>query len=169
MAYCKISDITPAWVEEEDLVGLCSRELEATISSPTVTAVLNSRIELAGSMIDSYLIGRYGSQLRTEEAISVLKHKCAELAVYLLYLRRRAVDEDWQSNHEDMIAWLTDLRDGKGDLLASEETGEALEEPVSFIQHDAEILKDSDLLTNDRRNYTPSKQQKLFGVGPNEH
>ena len=94
---------------------------------------------------------------------------CAQLAVYYLYLRRRAVDDDWQASFEEIILWLTDLRDGKGDLLADEDTGEAVDEPSDSVQHDAEILVNTDLPINDRRNYTPSRQKNLFGVAPHEH
>jgi len=168
VAYCKISDLL-AWIEEADMVGMCSREEEAVVADDAVTDVLNAVIKTAGAKIDSYLIGRFGSELRTGTTPPLVEQACAQLAVYYLYLRRRAVDEDWQTNFEEIIAWLADLRDGKGELLLVESTGEVVDEPSDSIQHDAQVLVNSDLNTYDRRNYTPSKQRRLFGVGPHEH
>ncbi len=169
--YCVISDMT-VWIDEADMVKLVSKEPEAKVSDVAVTATLNAVIKSAGAEIDSYLIGRYGSGLRTGTTPPSLLSKCSKLAVYFLYLRRRAVDDDWQTNYEEVIAWLTDLRDGKGDLLESPDTGEVIEEATDSIQHDAEVLTSTGsfpLTANDRRNYTPEKQGKLFGLGPKDH
>lgn len=162
MAYCEISDLM-IWIDEEDLVGYASVEPEATISDNAVTATLNGFIVTAGATIDRYLLGRYGSQLRTaDEAAPLLKQTCAQLAVYYALLRRKAIDDDWRQNYEDIIQWLADMRDGKGEL-GEDETGADVDEPEAFFQTDAQKADDDSLNTNDRRSYTPSKQSKLFG------
>jgi len=163
MAYCLSTDLL-AWIEKAALVQLCSDGDEAAVSDDEVTAVLDAAIKTAGAKIDSYLIGRYGTQLRTGTTPPSVQVACAQLAVYYLYLRRRSIDDDWQANFDELILWLTDLRDGKGDLLASEATGAAIDEPYNAYRHDAENIVDSDLPTNDARYYAPSKQKKIFGV-----
>ena len=86
-----------------------------------------------------------------------------------MYKRRRGVDEDWETWHENNTDWLISQRDGDGVLLGDPDTGAVVVEATDSIQHDAEILNNSDLPINDRRNYTPEKQRRLFGVGPHEH
>ena len=163
MAYCTIPNLL-TWIEEESLVEMVSVSPEATISDSEVVTILNGAITPAGTQIDGYLIGRFGSQLRTGTAPPLVVQFCAQLAVYYLYMRKRAVDEDWQTLYDQIIRELRDLRNGKGDLLASETTGAEIEEPEASYQHDGEIEEDDDLPTNDQRKYTPGKQKKLFGV-----
>lgn len=163
MAYCEINDLL-TWVEEDALLQMVSLNEEAALTDSDVIAKLNRLISAAGSTIDSYLIGRYGEQVRTATtAAPALREKCAQLAVYYLYLRRRAVDDDWTANYESIIAWLEAARNGKLEIASNEE-GAAVEESAAFYVTDAQKAQDTDLNVNDRRYYRPSKQSLLFGL-----
>lgn len=164
MPYCTIQDMI-AHAEPDAIVGMCSKSAEATLNSEDVQAICNKVIAAAGADIDSYLLGRYGPQLRSLDPIpDSLRYKCALLAVHKLYVRRRQVDDDWEKKHEDTIEWLKWIGEGHGEITAVTATGAAIVEPEHRYQTDAEVNKDSDLDDNDRRILTPSKLKKLFGV-----
>lgn len=162
-AYCEINDLL-TWVEEDALLQMISQNDEAQLADEDVVAKLTRLISAAGSTIDSYLIGRYGEQVRTAStAAPALREKCAQLAVYYLYLRRRAVDDDWTANYENITAWLEAARNGKLEI-ASDEEGAAVEESTAYYVTDAQKAQNTDLNTNDRRFYKPGKQSLLFGL-----
>ena len=100
MAYSTITDLT-RWIDVQEIVRLCTTEADATIESESVTSVAEEAIESADALIDSYLLGRW-PQLRGYDPVpDEINRISATLAVYNLYLRRRAVSGDWRCAYED--------------------------------------------------------------------
>lgn len=112
MAYSTLTDLT-RWIEEDELVALCTRDPEATAESDSVTAVAGEAIESADAEIDSYLLGRWPGLHSWSPVPDELNRLSSMIAVYNLYLRRRAVSEPWRRNYEDCLAKLKQASEGK--------------------------------------------------------
>jgi len=103
MAYSAITDLT-RWIDAQELVRLCTTDPDATIGSESVTSVAEEAIESADAQIDSYLLGRWPGLRGYDPVPDEINRISATLAVYNLYLRRRAVTDTWRSVYEDCKA-----------------------------------------------------------------
>ena len=105
MAYSTIADLT-RWIEEDELVRLCTIDPNATLQSGDVAAVCGEAIQNADARIDSFLLGRWPGLREYVPVPAEINRLSAMLAVYHLYLRKRAVSGDWRQSCEDCIAAL---------------------------------------------------------------
>lgn len=150
MAYSTIDDLT-RWIDEGELVRLCSRDPGATIASAEVTAVVAEAIQSADARIDSHLLGRWPGLRGYDPVPDEVNRISAMLAVYYLYLRRRAVSSQWRENQEECMALLREARRGETSL-GLDDTGRRASEPEGSFRTDAE--------DGDRR-YTDDKLDRL--------
>jgi phage gp36-like protein len=111
MAYAAQSDLTPLRLTAAELVQLTCDDNSATVNAATVSAAL----EEASGMVDSYCRARYQTPLQPDDDI---KGKTLDIAVYLLFKRRRNAkpNEIIRQNYEDAIAFLKDVSMGKASL-----------------------------------------------------
>ena len=121
MAYSSIADLT-RWIEEDELVRLCTIDPNATLQSAEVVAVCGEAIQNADARIDSFLLGRWPGLREYVPVPAEINRISAMLAVYHLYLRRRAVSGDWRQSYEDCIAGLRSAARGESSL-GLDETG----------------------------------------------
>jgi len=158
MAYSEISDLT-RWAEEDEIVQLASKSDQATILSPEVIDVLNEVIASADGEIDSYLLGRWPS-LRTYSPVpDEINRLSAQMAVYYLYLRRRAMSDDWLTQYKACLSKLQKASEGKLSL-GLDADGKQAAEPEAQYRTDA-LDTDDDLDDDDPRKYTKGKLGKL--------
>ncbi len=94
MAYSTLEGLA-RWIDSGELVRLCSSDPAATLASPEVVSTAGEAIAAADAEIDSHLLGRWPSLRRFDPAPEELVRLSSLLAVYNLYLRRRAVSECW--------------------------------------------------------------------------
>ncbi len=125
MEYCGINDLT-RWIDPGELIALCSREAGATLQSPEVTNVANEVIKSAGSEIDGYLLGRYPGLRGITPTPTEIQTVCARIAIYYLYLRRRAMNVFWRQQYEDCRERLEKMSRGELDLSTGEPLNKAL-------------------------------------------
>ncbi len=150
MAYSTITDLT-RWIEEEELIALCTRSSEATIESAEVTAVVDEAIASADGEIDGYLLARWPGLRDYSPVPDEINRISAVIAVYNLYLRRRAVTETWRSRYEDCRQRLEAAASGKFSL-GLDDSGSVATPPEAACRTDADE-------TN--RVYTEEKLKKL--------
>lgn len=109
MSYCTQSDIEDR-IGTEDLVALTDHSGTGTVD----TEVVQSAIDGACSLIDSYLGVRYAVPLPVGgDPPEVLRTRAVNLAVYLLRLGRDSVTEDVRAQHEEDLEWLREVAAGK--------------------------------------------------------
>ncbi|MBN2290706.1 MAG: DUF1320 family protein [Candidatus Glassbacteria bacterium] len=135
MAYSTITDLT-RWVEEEELVALCTRSGDATIESPEVAAVVDEAVAAADAEIDGYLLTRWPGLRDYSPVPEEVNRTSAVIAVYNLYLRRRAVSEDWRRRYEDCRGRLEKAAAGKFSL-GLDESGSVAASPENACRTDA--------------------------------
>ncbi len=135
MAYCTITDLT-RWIESNELVHLCSSDDAATIASADVLAVANEAIQSADSQIDSYLLGRWPGLRGYDPVPDEIGRISAVLAVYQLYLRRRAVNSMWRTSYQDCLDRLAAASRGELDL-GLDEDGVTAAGPDAGYRNDA--------------------------------
>jgi len=150
MAYSTLTDLT-RWIDEDELVRLCSKDPNATIASQSVTSVVDEAIQSADAEIDSYLLGRWPGLRSYDPVPDELNRISALLAVYNLYLRRRAVSEHWRRCYEDCRAKL-EAAAGGSNSLGLDESGTVATAPEASFRTDAE---------EDDRIYTADKLKKF--------
>lgn len=112
MAYSTITDLT-RWIDAGELVRLCTADPEATLESEDVVSVAQEAIQCADAEIDSYLLGRWPALRLYDPVPDEINRLSAIIAVYNLYLRRRAVNEAWRSSYEDCRAKLAAASSGE--------------------------------------------------------
>ena len=105
MAYSTLTDLT-RWIDQTELVRLCSSDPAATIASTDVVAVAGEAIESADSQIDGCLLARWPSLRGFSPVPAEINRISALLALYNLYLRRRSVTEQWQLARDQCVARL---------------------------------------------------------------
>jgi len=150
MAYSTITDLT-RWIEEEELVALCSRSSEATIESSDVTAVAAEAVAGADAEIDGYLLARWPALRGYSPVPEEINLISAVIAVYNLYLRRRAVTEEWRQRYEDCRSRLEAAASGKFSL-GLDDSGAMAASPEAACRTDADETT---------RVYTEEKLEKL--------
>jgi len=156
--YSSLTDLLK-WIEETELVQLCSQSPEDNISSAAVVAVVNEAIESADAEIDSYLLGRWSGLRGYSPVPAEINRMSAILALYYIYLRKRAVSEDWQRQYETILRKLGQA--AKGDLsLGLDTSGSVAAEADPQYRTDA-LDTDDDLDDYDPRKYTQDKLDKL--------
>ena len=158
MAYSKISDLTK-WIEEDEIIQLASQSGQATILSEEVVGVLNEVIASADAEIDSYLLGRWPSLRSYDPVPDEINRLSAQIAIYYLYLRRRAVSDSWLEQYRTCLRKLQAASDGKLSL-GLDTAGAQAQEPNAQYRTDAKDT-DADLDDDDPRKYTKDKLDKL--------
>ena len=136
MAYSTITDLT-RWIEEEELIALCTRSSGATIESTEVTTVVDEAIESADAQIDGYLLARWPGLRDYSPVPDEINRISATLAVYNLYLRRRAVSQAWQQRSEDCRRRLEAAAEGKY-TLGLDDSGSVATGPRAACRTDAD-------------------------------
>ena len=136
MAYSTVSDLT-RWIDSDELVRLCSTDPSATIASADVLEVAGEAIESADSQIDSYLLGRWPGLRSYDPVPDEINRLSAIMAVYQLYLRRRAVSSDWRTSYQDSLDRLAAASRGELDL-GLDDSGSTAAEPEEIYRTDAE-------------------------------
>ena len=137
MTYSTITDLT-RWIEEEELIALCTRSGGATIES-------------ADAEIDGYLLARWPGLRDYSPVPDEINRISAIFAVYNLYLRRRAVSDPWQQRCEDCRRRLEAAADGKF-TLGLDDSGSVATGPNAACRTDADETL---------RVYTKDKLKKL--------
>ncbi|HUU29373.1 MAG TPA: DUF1320 domain-containing protein [archaeon] len=150
MAYSTITDLT-RWIDESELIRLSTDDPEATIQSADVVTVTGEAIQSADAEIDSYLLTRWPSLRSYDPVPDEINRLSAVIAVYNLYLRRRAVSEDWRRSYEDCKAKLEAAAQGEYTLGLDQEGNVAGSAEPAF-RTDAE---------QDDRIYTDERLEKL--------
>jgi phage gp36-like protein len=150
MAYSSITDLT-RWIEEAELVALCTRDPEATLADPEVTAVASEAIQSADAEIDSFLLGRWPGLRTFDPAPDEINRLSANIAVYNLYLRRRAVSDHWRRSYEDCRGRLAEAASGSYSL-GLDTAGAVAVSPSESFRTDT---------TPEERAYTTEKLRKL--------
>ena len=100
MSYCNVNDLT-RWIESSELAALCTQIEGATPADPEVQAVAGEAIRAADAEMDSFLLGRWPGLRNVNPVPPELTALSARIAVYNLYLRRRAVSAHWRTVYED--------------------------------------------------------------------
>ena len=136
MAYSTITDLT-RWIEEEEVIALCTRSSEATIESAEVTAVVAEAIAGADAEIDGYLLARWPGLRDYSPVPDEINRISAVIAVYNLYLRRRAVTETWRRRYEDCRQRLEAAASGKFSL-GLDDSGSVATSPEAPCRTDAD-------------------------------
>lgn len=135
MAYSTITDLS-RWIDSNELVRLCSTDPAATIASADVLAVAGEAIESADSQIDSYLLGRWPGLRGYSPVPDEINRISTIMAVYQLYLRRRAVGSDWRASYQDCLERLAAASRGELDLGLDDSGGTAAR-PENVYRTDA--------------------------------
>jgi phage gp36-like protein len=138
MAYSNITDLT-RWIEEDELVCLCTQSSEATIESGEVTDVVAEVIAGADAEIDGYLLARWPGLRNYSPVPDEINRMSALIAVYNLYLRRRAVTENWRRRYEDCRNRLEAAASGKFSL-GLDESGNTATPPEAACRTDADEM-----------------------------
>jgi phage gp36-like protein len=112
MAYATQDDLVPLRLTQKELIELTDDDGAA---DQPVAAVVNAALEEASGTIESYCRSRYATPLQVSD---VVKARTLDIAVYLLFSRRRnfKVDETVRTRYEDAIAFLKDVASGKVQL-----------------------------------------------------
>jgi len=119
VAYSTLTDLT-RWIEETELVRLCSSDPAADIDSDEVAEVAAEAIASADSQIDGYLLGRWPALRGYLPVPAEINRISSLLALYNLYLRRRSVTEQWQAAHDECSARLKAAAEGYVNLGLTE-------------------------------------------------
>lgn len=158
MAYSTITDLA-RWIEEDELIQLCTLEADKTVADAEVTGPVNEAIASADGEIDSYLLGRWPGLRGLSSVPDELNRMSAILALYYLYLRKRSVPEDWRNSYKDVTGKLKLASEGKLSL-GIDTSGTQASEGENQYRSDA-LDTDDDLDDDDRRQYTQAKLDKL--------
>ncbi|MEA2063022.1 MAG: DUF1320 domain-containing protein, partial [Gemmatimonadota bacterium] len=135
----------------EELIALCTRSSQATIESPEVTSVVDEAVSSADAEIDSYLLTRWPALREYSPVPDEICRLSASITLYNLYLRRRAVSDNWQRRYEDCRQRLEQAANGKYSL-GLDDSGTLATGPENAHRTDARA---SD------RVYTDEKLRKL--------
>lgn len=107
-------------VDDIDFVMTEQQQAEATddVSGPNDTATkdtdkITKALKFAESTVESYLIGY---ELPISPVPFSLQYAVLNIGKYYLLKRDGRVSEDEQTNYDDAIAWLQDVRDGDARL-----------------------------------------------------
>ena len=121
MSYATPTDMTAAF-PNRDLVQLTNED-------PSVTTVdsnfIQTYLDKASSLIDSYIEARFTLPFATDEAPAVLKDLCLDIAMYKMQALRPLHDlEDARKRYEDAIKTLEKVNQGKITLGLSAQSEE---------------------------------------------
>lgn len=111
MPYAAQSDLVPLRMTQQELEQLTDDDNSGSVNASVVDAAL----EEASGTVDSYCRNRYTTPLQTSD---VVKARTLDIAVYLLFSRRRQVkiSETVRQRYEDAIAFLKDVAAGRVQL-----------------------------------------------------
>jgi phage gp36-like protein len=110
MSYCTYDDVETR-LGPDDLAALADHDGDGAADAQ----VVEQAIESASALIDSYLGVRFSVPVLDAEGSppESLRTAAVNLAVYLLQLGRDSVTEDVRLQHEEDVAWLTDVARGR--------------------------------------------------------
>ena len=146
MAYAAQSDLVPPGTRMslKDLIGLTDDNKTGQVNA----AVVNAILEEASGTVDSYCRNRYVTPLQSSD---VVKARTLDIAVYLLFSRRREVKigEVVRQRYVDAIAFLKDVSAGKAQL--DQPTGDPPQQSTAgpVIASGRSVPKDRDLRFGD--------------------
>lgn len=146
MPYCNVNDLT-RWIESAELAALCTRAEGASPEHPEVQAVAAEAIRAADAEIDAFLLGRWPGLRKVDPPPPELTALSARIAVYNLYLRKRAVSSNWRAVYEDCRQRLEQAAAG-GLSLGLDESGAAAESREKACRTDAR--KEDRVYTDER-------------------
>ena len=113
MSYATIADLE-LLIPTEQLILLTDDDDTGDV----VIAIVETALDNASTIIDSYLSGRYS--LPFANPPQMLKVMCTHIAGYQLQVRREAVSDTWAKQHANAIAFLTKISEGSLSLGASD-------------------------------------------------
>ena len=119
MGYCTSQDILSA-CDETDLIR-ATDDFDTGIPDP---ATLAQGIDRATALIDSYIAGRYGTNLDPVPPLVV--SLCLDISLYKLMSRRGDKAEEFRVRYDDAIKMLERIASGKADIpgiIMDEDTG----------------------------------------------
>ena len=168
MAYSTITDLQK-YIETARLIELCTdlvvdaEEEPITIESAEVTGPVNEAIESADAEIDSYLLARWTGLRDISPVPPIVNLISCLLALDILFGRRQKSPGRLDAQIERWREWMDKVN--RGVLVLPKDSAGATEAEVyARWLTDAETEADSDLPTNDRRNFKPSKLKNITGV-----
>lgn len=130
MAYCSKADIEN--VLNAALVSQASTEPDA--DEPDWT-IVDSVCERASVEVDSYCSGRYPTPF--DPTPDVVRWKSADIAAYLLLVRRGFIEEDADSpvarRYRDALAWLKSVSQGDANVPVSTVIPEPAQQLASVV------------------------------------
>jgi phage gp36-like protein len=117
MAYAAQSDLVPLRLTAAELTQLT---LDVSSGNPatdaaTTASVASAALEEASGVVDSYCRSRYQTPLQPDDDV---KGKCLDIAVWLLFSRRRngKNGDIIRQRYEDAIAFLKDVAANRASL-----------------------------------------------------
>lgn len=113
MSYATLADVQKL-IMQDQLILLTDDEDNGVL----VTSRVDDALETATITIDSYLSERYELPFATEQQILVVL--CAQIAGYLLHVRRNEIPETWVSIHKNSLSMLEKISKGQISLGASD-------------------------------------------------
>lgn len=114
--YCDVDDLISA-TSEQDLIQLTDDEGSGAYNASRI----NDAITSAQAEIDGYCMVRYSGQIPFDPVPDLVKSLCVEIAIYNLYKRRKAVDDEIKDRYEKAVATLDKISRGTVKLLADDE------------------------------------------------
>ena len=120
MSYATVADVQKL-IALDQLILLTDDEDNGTL----VTSRVEDALETASTTIDSYIGDRY--KLPFSATQPILNVLCAQIAGYLLHVRRNEIPETWENIHKNALKMLEKINEGKISLGASdpEDDGES--------------------------------------------
>jgi phage gp36-like protein len=109
MAYIAQGDITPRRLTLQELVELTDDDKTGEVNGEVLTGIL----EDVDGRIDAYVRGRYATPLKLSDQVKTV---AVDIAVFLLFQRRRRIPEDVQKQYDDAIKFLERVQRGDATL-----------------------------------------------------
>lgn len=106
MAYIAQSDLVPRRLTQQELVELTDDGKTGEVDAAVVAAVLDE----ASAKLDAYSRGRHALPLVASEQV---KGIALDVAVFLLFLRRRRVSAEIEAGYDRALSFLRDIAAGK--------------------------------------------------------
>lgn len=136
MSYATIADIRK-WLDEDILVQLTDDADTGSTDTDVVAAALAD----ANAVVDGYLGARHALPLASPPAI--VKKLETDIAIVLLYNRRNGPPEHWQKQHDNAIAFLRSVNEGKITLGPGDPDGTGPADTAEVSKRDAIFTRDT--------------------------
>lgn len=136
MSYATLTDIRK-WLDEDVLIQLTDDGDAGVMDTEVIAAALAD----ANAVVDGYLGARHALPLASPPAI--LAKLEADIAIVMLYNRRNGPPEHWQRQHDNAIAFLQKVNEGKITLGPSDPAGTGAADTVETSSEDAVFNRDT--------------------------